>query len=252
MVLVCFMPAVLSAQTFIDVDGGGMTYTMITEGEESIHDIWVENFQLATTEVTVAQWQKFITDTGLDFPWEKHYFGDISELSPENNCPIQLVRIEEVVFYCNWKSRREGLELVYERTGSRIERNINADGYRLPTTAEWDFAARGGRMSRGYIFAGSNNPDEVAWYSLPFDEGTKPVGTKAPNELGLYDMSGNIREWTWPEAGIPYPTKGSDEKLNLRGGSWTTTLEHSRLDFNRVTRVSQWACNGFRLARNAE
>jgi len=252
LMLVCFMPAVLPAQTFIGVEGGGMTYTLITDGKEDVRDIWVEDFQLSATEVTVAQWRDFTIATGMDFPWEHHYVGYISEISPQETCPIQLVRIEEAVYFCNWMSQREGLRMVYLQNGIRITRDENADGYRIPTTEEWDYAARGGRLSHGYLYAGSNNPDEVAWYNFTLEEGTKPVGTKAPNELGLYDMSGNIREWTWPEKGIPYNTNDSDEILNIRGGGWVSSLEMIRLDFNRFERVYQWSINGFRLARNAE
>ncbi len=254
--LVCFMPAVLTAQTFIDVEGGGMTYTMINrDGVESIYDIWVDDFQIAETEVTVAQWRKFTEDTGMEFPWKHHYCGDISDLSPEETCPIQLVRIEEALYFCNWLSQRDGLEMVYvyNRNGTRIIRNIGADGYRIPSTDEWDYAGRGGRKSRGYIYSGSNNPEEVAWFnSEEFEDGTKPVGTKAANELGIYDMSGNIREWTWPDIGIQYPTEDSEERIHLRGGGWISTENLIRLDYDRVERVYQWSCNGFRLARNAE
>lgn len=250
--LVFLMPAVLSGQTFIDVEGGGMTYTIVSDGEEIVHDIWVEEFSLAATEVTVSQWRKFTSDTNLDFPWEGHYCGDIAELSPEDNCPIQLIRIEEAAFYCNWLSLKEGLEAVYVLRSNRIERNPYANGYRLPTTEEWDFAARGGRYSLGFIYSGSNNPEEVGWIGQSFENGTMPVGSLSPNEIGLYDMTGNIREWTWPVNGVPYPTTGSEEVLHLRGGNWTSSPEKSRLDYDRIAWVYQWASNGFRLARNAD
>ncbi|MCK5736103.1 MAG: SUMF1/EgtB/PvdO family nonheme iron enzyme [Spirochaetaceae bacterium] len=249
------MSAVLQAQTFIGVKGGGMTYTLINRvGLESVHDIRVDSFQMAATEVSVAQWRKFTDDTGMEFPWEHHYCGDISVLSPFDNCPIQLVRIEEAVYFCNWLSLQDGLEIVYvdNREGTRIIRNNRANGYRIPTTAEWDYAARGGRKSRGYLYAGSNNSDEVAWFNYEFEDGTKPVATKAPNELGLYDMSGNIREWTWPVIGIPYPNIDPEEKLHIRGGSWSSVGNITRLDYDRVERATQWSCNGFRLAKNAE
>jgi len=249
---VLLMPAVLSGQTFIHVQGGGMTYTMINEGDEVDHDIWVDDFVMAATEVTVNQWRKFTVDTGLDFPWEGHYFGDITELSPGNRCPIQLVKIEEALLFCNWKSRRDGFDEVYKQEGNRITRDPAANGYRLPTSDEWDYAARGGRKSAGFIYAGSNDPEEVAWFNLPFEEGTKPVGTKSPNELGLYDMTGNIREWTWPPMGIPFPTSGSDEMLHLRGGNWNIPTEFAALKFDRVVQVSLWSCVGFRLARNVD
>jgi len=127
-----------------------------------------------------------------------------------------------------------------------------ADGYRLPSADEWDYAARGGRKTRSYIYSGSNDPYEVAWVDLPYEEGTHPVGTKKPNELGLYDMSGNIREWTWPDKGIPFPTGTSDEEAHLRGGDWFGDTESARLDTDKAVQIYLWNCVGFRVARNAE
>ncbi len=252
LILLFFMSEVLPAQTFISVDCGGMTYTMDTRGVETVRDIWVQDFQMAATEVTVAQWREFIDDTGMDFPWEHHYAGDISELSPREDCPIQLVRIDEVVSFCNWLSLQDGLKRVYLQNGIRVIRDRTANGYRLPTTEEWDYAARGGRLSHGYIYAGSNNPDEVAWYNIPIEEGSKPVGTKAPNELGLYDMSGSVSEWTWPDIGIPYYIHDSEELVYIRGGCWVSPLNWIRLDFDRSEHVYLWSLNGFRLAKNAD
>lgn len=250
--MVFLLPAALIAQDFIDVDGGGMTYTMVSEEESETFRIRVKDFRMAETEVTVAQWRAFTEDTGFDFCWVDHYCGDIATLSPGKECPIQLVRIEEAVQFCNWLSDRDGYERVYFQDGDRIHRNRRADGYRLPTSEEWDYAARGGRDSRGYVFAGSDNAAEVAWYGYEFEDGTRPVATKKPNELGIYDMSGNVREWTWPESGIPFPASGIEETIWVRGGSWLSDETGVRLDFVRYVHPYTWNVIGFRLARNAE
>ena len=114
--------------------------------------------------------------------------------------------------YCQWKRAQTG-------------RN-----YRLPTEAEWEYAARGGKKSRGYQYAGSDNLDEVAWYRSNSDSKTHPVGQKKPNELGLYDMSGNVYEWcqdVWhdsyngaPADGSAWLQGGDQARRVLRGGSW--------------------------------
>ncbi len=252
-ILVFFVATALIAQDFVDVKGGRMSYTIVFDEGSEKRRVRLGDFSIAATETTVGEWQEFLDLTGYDFCREKHFCGDIVRWSPEDDCPIQMVRIEDAVAYCNWKSEREHLTPVYYNRDGRILRNPEADGYRLPTVDEWDYAARGGRKSRNYRYSGSDNPDEVAWYGLLAFEGTRPVGTKKPNELGIYDMSGNIREWTWPEEGIPTPDSEYEwEVAEAKGGEWTKDEAYLALSKGSRVSVRNYEHMGFRLARNAE
>ena len=127
----------------------------------------------------------------------------------------------------NWKGDNLPVENVSWNDCQTFLRKLNAmtgKNFRLPTEAEWEYAARGGNRSRGYQYSGSNVLSDVAWYS---GSKTHNVGTKAPNELGIYDMSGNVWEWCqdwygdyhgYSQTNPTGPSSGS--KRVVRGGSW--------------------------------
>ena len=128
--------------------------------------------------------------------------------------------------------------------------------YRLPTEAEWEYAARGGNKSQGYKYAGSNDPDLVAWYGSNSDRTTHEVGTRFPNELGIYDMSGNVYEWCqdWygscsssPQTNPKGPNSVS-YRVN-RGGSWAYSARYCRVSYRNYFTPDFHNFNlGFRLA----
>src|SRR5574344_1093186 len=145
----------------------------------------VGNFYMATTEVTQAQYQSVMVKNPSKFTGTHH--------------PVEQVSWYDAVAYCNKRSKQEGLKPCYSESGKIIICDFAADGYRLPTREEWEYAAKGGRDEQSYEYAGSNTIDEVAWYSGNSGYTTHTVATKKPNTLGIYDMNGNVSEWGWDE-----------------------------------------------------
>ena len=207
----------------------------------------VASFQIGRTEVTTDEWEEVVT-------WAlSNGYTDLARGNGTNHDhPVRYITWYDVVKWSNANSEMDGLTPVYRvagaiyRTGQSEPTVISGNGYRLPTEAEWEWAARGGVSSRGYVYSGSNDVNEVAWYNRHDRNQTKAVGTEtAANELGIYDMSGNV--WEWCE------DAGHTIYRRIRGGSWIDPA-----DFCTVSSVSNgepstgtgWI--GFRLARNAE
>ena len=167
----------------------------------------------------------------------------------------------DAVNYCNWRSKKEGLTPCYTINGTNVRCNFKANGYRLPTEAEWEYAARGGNKSKGYEYSGSSDPRDVGWYSSNSGSKTHPAGEKKANELGLHDMSGNVWEWCWDWYEKEYYRKSPKENpvgpslgqsRVLRGGSWGNDVSIVRCSL-RGYNIPSFAGGGlgFRIARTS-
>jgi formylglycine-generating enzyme required for sulfatase activity len=151
----------------------------------------------------------------------------------------------------SWNDVQDFISKLNQKTGKN---------YRLPTEAEWEYAARGGSQSRSYKYSGSNVAGEVAWYTDNSDSKTHPVGTKRSNELGIYDMSGNVLEWCsdW-DGGYssssqtnPVGATSGPNRVN-RGGSWYYSAQDVRVPYhNRNRPVYRCHFLGFRLASSSK
>lgn len=221
------------------------------DDERPARRVTVDGFRMMTTEVTFEAYDAFARATGRRLPYDQGW--------GRGDRPVVNVGWYDAVAYANWLSEQHKLTSAYRIDGTTVEWDPRADGWRLPTEAEWEFAAAGGAQGTDSAYAGSDGADTVAWYALNSDRRTQPVAGKAPNELGLYDMSGNVWEWCWDLYG-EYPDKSETNPTGpaagpgrvIRGGSWD-----SMTNLLRIRRRGSYdpsgsaALLGFRLVASA-
>lgn len=198
-----------------------------TADEQPPHKVNLESFYICKYEVTQKDWIEIMgTDPNFEGECE--------------TCPIEGV---------SWKDVQQFITKLNDKSGKQ---------FRLPTEAEWEFAARGGKKSQNFYYSGSNNAAEVSWFSVKTEDKLHPVGQKKANELGLFDMSGNVWEWCSDIYAADYyskspadnptgPQEGKDKVL--RGGSWYNQSFDSRVTARyRFYPTFRTNANGFRLA----
>jgi formylglycine-generating enzyme required for sulfatase activity len=230
-----------------DTAGGGF-------GEGPLHTVTLTGFYMGKYEVTQAQYEAVM---GV---------GSNPSFFKRDNYPVHSVSWYSAVEFCNAFSERGGLTPCYtidKTTGSEewewlVTRNTAANGYRLPTEAEWEYAAKGGNGSPGnYKYSGSDTVGKVAWYKgNTGGDKTRMVGTKSPNGLGLYDMSGNVWEWCWDWYG-DYSSEAQTDPEGpfsgfgrvIRGGSWLSVAGDTCSAYRRSHLGRSWSV-GFRIARS--
>ncbi|HAI74961.1 MAG TPA: formylglycine-generating enzyme family protein [Microscillaceae bacterium] len=169
--------------------------------EQPLHRVSLSDFYISRYEITQAQWKAVMGENPSFF-------------SQCEQCPVEMV---------SWEDCQVFIQKLNTLTGK---------SYRLPTEAEWEYAARGGQQSNTYPFAGSYALGQVAWFIDNADGKTHPVGERQPNELGIYDMTGNVWEWCqdwfsdtyYAESPASNPTGATTGEYRvLRGGSWVST-----------------------------
>jgi formylglycine-generating enzyme required for sulfatase activity len=212
--------------------------------DEQQHEVKLSRgFWLGQTEVTQRQWVGVMRTNpsvhrGMDLP-------------------VEQVSWFDALTYCNRLSQVEGLTECYKIEGEKVVwvGGLRCGGYRLPTEAEWEYAARAGQRT---IYAGSDKLNDVAWYAGDSAGETHPVGLNTPNRWGLYDMSGNVWEWVWdrfgtyPDGTVTDPVGSVSGSYRVyRGGAWGSEAHNVRVAYRNDNDPSDRDSNqGFRLARS--
>ena len=271
----------------LPVKGGSFTMGDIwnfSEGrwdkdEHPVHTVTLDNFQISQYEITHAEFIKFLNDKNISstgainnykiidmddedcaikFQDSLFYFAG-NDIINNINSPVVEVTWFGAIEYCNWLSRKNNLIPCYSREGNRIICDWEQRGFRLPTEAEWEYAARSQGMESNQ-WSGSNSEEMLAgfcWYAYNSKGRPHKVGTREPNPLGLYDMSGNVYEWCWDWYGGYSNTKQNNptgpmtgSSRILRGGSWNNGAYSCRTAnrHNSEPDISH-AHIGFRIAK---
>lgn len=254
----------------VSVAGG--TFTTTDPSKQTSVTLTVSDFSIGKYEVTQKEWEDVMGSNPADY-------------DPTNNAgvaddnPVFHVSWFDILVFCNKKSALDELTPCYTinvstnpadwgaipeyssdptfNAWNAVECDWNATGYRLPTEAEWEFAARGGvNWADAYTYSGSNTIGDVAWYNDNSDSELHSIGTRLPNQLGIYDMTGNLYEYCW-DWYAPYADDSTDpvgpstgDMRIVRGGSWMSIPANCVVNGRyREYPNTRYDYNGFRVAK---
>ena len=218
----------------IFVKGG--TFKMGIPNSKRTKEINLNDFYIGKYEITNEQFCQFLNIYGYKYVKDGTYEGK-NMVSSGN---IKYTKY-------GWRPKNGTGKYPAEVTWYGANEYCKWAGGRLPTEAEWEYAARGGKMSKSYLYSGSNNYKEVAWFDENSENRMHDVGTKKPNEIGLYDMSGN--SWEWCEDWFDKNYKKNKAKV-IRGGGYQSSYKEKTVYFRLKTKIDH--SNGFRICRNNE
>lgn len=270
------------------VRGGAFEMGVPGGQDNPLHRISVDDFWMARHEITVGEWRAFTDSVGGIERWAKFWFNQKVGKGTDFRIPDEWAMFAltwyEAIWYCNWRSEQEGLDPAYRYDDAEMREflfghgrkvsvvwNRGANGYRFPTEAEWEYAARGGSRAAEGAYPEGTVLSDIAWYRDNSARQVHPVGQKRPNILGLYDMLGNVGEWCWdyyradyyvgspqrnpagPDSG--YDPRNFDENVReirvSRGSSWLDTAGSSTEVYRFRSEATNMSVAGIRLVRSA-
>ncbi|MDR0503211.1 MAG: formylglycine-generating enzyme family protein [Treponema sp.] len=233
------------------------TGRLYSEGPQ--HQVTISPFFLGKYEVTQKEWHNTMETTVQQQREKKINPFQSAVVGIGDIYPMYHVSWFEAIDFCNRLSRKENLTPAYTIAGRNVLWDNDADGYRLPTEAEWEYACRAGTTTTFYT--GSAISDDSGWYDMNSGRSPHPVGSKPANAWGLYDMHGNVSEWCWDRYSTSYSKNDAINPTGvtwgwnrvIRGGNWSSSSQSVRsADRGFYNPTDRDNGIGFRLARNAQ